>query len=189
MLFMGCDVCTVRKPAWMGCQQANPSISFQSKCLGVISIGCSIFASSVSDRLKSFTFPGGGCEPVRDAKSELSLMISCYNLLKAFNPPSPYSSGMLTSNRPKRQYAMSSSLIVTRFAAQAILLAMLKPPVCTESVSVRAGFCMPVHLLISYARPCLELIEPHTASKKTTSFGASSSCKIQPLVDHLALSH
>lgn len=61
------------------------------------------------------------------AKSELSseaFMISSCSRIKTFVPPSPYSKGIFTSNRPIRQYAISSGRVVLRCEAQNIFSAM-----------------------------------------------------------------
>jgi hypothetical protein len=63
--------------------------------------------------------------------------------------PSPYSRGMLTSNIPRMEYAMSSTLVVFRFAAQDILLAVLEilgstPSSASASIPV---MCLEVTLL------------------------------------------
>ena len=52
-------------------------------------------------------------------------MISSCSRRNAFSLPSPYSSGMLTSNRPSKLYAISSALVAFRSAAQDIRMLML----------------------------------------------------------------
>jgi len=59
--------------------------------------------------------------------------------VKAFLP-SPYHSGMLTSKIPHRQYAISSTLVVSLRAAHDILLATANSPSPASPCSTAAGY-------------------------------------------------
>ena len=129
-----------------------------------------------------------GDEPVRDGsaiqakilRSGLDLMISSCSLRKAFDS-SPYSKGILTPNKPSRQYAMSSMRVVIRFAAHDILRA--------THTDERASSCCnmpkltPVISDIWERRLALVPTWFHCESKKCVSKGAINSCKVQPRVN------
>lgn len=101
--------------------------------------------------------------------------------VKAFLP-SPYYSGMLTSKIPHRQYAMSSTLIVSLRAAHDILLATANSPSPASPCSTASG--IPVISLSTPASPRLSPLYSHSLSKNTTLAGAISSCSVYPRVNY-----
>ena len=98
----------------------------------------------------------------------------------ALSPPSPYSSGMLMSKIPMREYAISSARVVCLDAAQDILSARLlffrSCPLSTSwGILVMADMVSSkVVLLPRYSQSQL---------KNSTTFGANSSCNVQPRVN------
>ena len=85
-----------------------------------------------------------------DSSSEY-LMIS-YSSLRNARSPSPYRSGILTLERPKRQYAISSFLLVFLLETQLIFLAA-HAGYCKSRCSWSRYFCsIPVILEISSLR-------------------------------------
>src|SRR5258708_7535760 len=83
-----------------------------------------------------------------DSSSDF-LMISIWSRRNAFLP-SPYKSGIFTSNIPSKQYATSSRLVVRRLDAQLILVATLALYVLRSPV--RNAQSIPVIQAIEMAR-------------------------------------
>ena len=100
------------------------------------------------------------------AKIDISgqlLMISSCNRIKAL-PPSPYKTGMLTSNIPSRQYARSSCRVVSRCPAQDILTATGTS--LSDFVPAWTYLLMPVIGAICISKLCLSPQKVHFSSKK-----------------------
>ena len=103
--------------------------------------------------------------------SLLIIMIAWWSLSKD-RWPSSYSNGIFTSNKPRRQYAISSGRVVF-LPATHIFWAMLTPRLdlrCLKEISVVGD--------TTEARECFIPISDHSWSRNTTWFGASSSWRI-----------
>jgi len=101
-----------------------------------------------------------------DSSSEI-FVISVCNRRKAFSP-SPYNNVMLTPKIPRRQYAMSSSLNVSRLEAQDIFCA-------TDAVSHPNKCSILVIAEINVSKLLLVPISSQLELKNTTFLGASNS--------------
>jgi len=99
-----------------------------------------------------------------DSSSEI-FVISVCNRRKAF---SPYNNVMLTPKIPRRQYAMSSSLNVSRLEAQDIFCA-------TDAVSHPNKCSILVIAEINVSKLLLVPISSQLELKNTTFLGASNS--------------
>src|SRR6266536_2254212 len=102
---------------------------------------------------------------------------------------------MLRPKSPSREYDRSSSLVVTLRAAQDSLAATLKSPNCTSvadsdwtlglsELRESTFSAIPVTSTKRVDREDRVPMKVHSEPKKKTSEGATSSCNVQPLVNH-----
>src|ERR1700733_11931629 len=89
---------------------------------------------------------------------------------------------MEISKMPIKQYAASSSIVVTRFAAQ--LFRSETENIC-KGLPSRACKEMPVISCIWAFNDTLSPSRLPSEEKNSTEAGASSSCNVQPRVNHL----
>jgi hypothetical protein len=88
---------------------------------------------------------------------------------------------MLTPKIPKRQYAVSSNLVVSLFDADDMRLAMLTDGMWGVR---RLDSSIPVIHVINWDKVCLDPIYRQLFVNICTSAGTISSCSVQPLVNH-----
>ena len=89
---------------------------------------------------------------------------------------------MLISRIPSIQYAISSCRLVLRFVTHDNLLAMLASWIDSGCDK----YCMRMEVILLIL-PISDLLVPkafHSASKNVAWFGATSSCRVQPRVNH-----
>ncbi|KAM6513093.1 hypothetical protein FSOLCH5_010791 [Fusarium solani] len=89
--------------------------------------------------------------------------------------------GMFTLKNPRRLYALSSDLVVVRFAAQDILFAMLKSSGSAPSSMAASIFVMLEMISLRFS---FVPIFCQAQLKNSTVAGAMSSCSVQPRVNH-----
>lgn len=93
-----------------------------------------------------------------------------------------FRSDMATPNKPINEYARSSTFFVFRSAAQDIICATQKRLGFSTSLKTSTG----IRVIFSnfFARSRLSPMEAQFLSKNSICFGAMSSCRVQPRVNH-----
>jgi len=134
-------------------------VSISSGCLpqGILRLTCMNGVTGLQD------------DQAKIESSSEVLMISSWSLRKA-RSPSPYKSGMFMSKRPKRQYAISSFLVVVRSEAQDILSPTRARRNSTRSAP-RYMTGIDVRYLMCTANVTRLPIGFHVLSRKITSWG------------------